>query len=46
MGEDYPFMPAFSGNSQERRAAAAYIASIVPDNENEPPTSEWVVNGE
>ncbi|HIE08109.1 MAG TPA: hypothetical protein EYP64_08695 [Desulfarculaceae bacterium] len=46
IGEDYLFMPAFSGNEQERRAAAAYMASIVPDNENEAPTAEWVVNGE
>ncbi|MCK5914547.1 MAG: cytochrome c, partial [Deltaproteobacteria bacterium] len=46
MGDDYTYMPAFAGNEQERRAAAAYIASIVPDNENDPPTPEWVVNGE
>jgi phosphotransferase system enzyme I (PtsI) len=46
IGEDYPFMPAFAGNAQERRAAAAYIASIVPDNENDSPTPDWVVNGE
>lgn len=46
VGEDYSFMPAFAGNELERRAAAAYMASIVPDNEEELPTPEWVLTGE
>lgn len=46
VGDDYLFMPAFAGNEVERRAAAAYMASIVPDNEEELPTAEWVLTGE
>ena len=46
VGDDYTFMPAFAGNELERRAAGAYMASIVPDNEEEPPTAEWVLTGE
>ncbi len=46
IGEDYSFMPSFAGNAVERRAAGAYLASIVTGNESEPPTPEWVLNGD
>ena len=46
VGDDYTFMPAFAGNEIERRAAGAYMASIVPDNEEEPASPEWVLTGE
>ena len=46
IGDDYSFMPSFAGNAVERRAAGAYMASIVPGNESEPPTPEWVLNGD
>ncbi len=46
VGDDYTYMPAFAGNEIERRAAAAYMASIVPNNEEAPPTPGWVLTGE
>jgi len=46
IGDDYSFMPAFAGNAVERRAAAAWMASIIPGNESEPPSPAWVLKGE
>jgi mono/diheme cytochrome c family protein len=46
IGDDYSYMPSFAGNAVERRAAAAYMATIVPGNQSEPPTPEWILKGD